>query len=189
MTAEVQLNPIGILLALVFLSAMGYLFRWMFRVPPPLPQAVAQVQRSVTAIHRILVPVDEAILSARAVELAARLGEAQKAELILAFVVEVPLTLALDTPLPEMEARGEGILKNASQIATQHGLPVERRMIHHRQAADGILQLARDENVDAIVLGVGLKRRTVPNEIGRTITDILRRAPCEVIIDRTPIPV
>lgn len=188
MTVQVQLSPLGISLGLVFLAAMSYLFFWMFRVPPALPQAVAQVRRSVTAIRKILVPVIEAVSSARAVELAARMGETQQAELILAFVVEVPLTLALGTPLPEAEARGQEVLKNAAQIAALHSLPVEQRMIRHRQAADGILQLARDEDVDAIVLGAGFKRRTIPSDIGRTTVELLRRAPCEVIVDRAAIP-
>jgi nucleotide-binding universal stress UspA family protein len=187
-TAQVQLSPLGIFLGLVFLAAMTYLFLWMFRVPPALPQAVAQVRRSVTAIRKILVPVIEAVSSARAVELASRMGEAQKAELILAFVVEVPLTLALGTPLPKVEAHGEEVLKNAAQIAAQHRLPVQQRMIRHRQAADGILQLARDEDVDAIILGAGLKRRTIPSDIGRTAAEVLRRAPCEVIVDRAAVP-
>ncbi len=187
MSPTVQLSPLGVILALSFLSAMTYLFLWMFRVPPSLPETVAVAQQSVAALRRILVPVVEAIPSTRAVEIAARLGETQKAELILAFVIEVPLSLALVTQLTEVEARGQAVLDDAARLAAQHGLPVERRLVRHRQAAEGILQVARDEDVDAIILGVGGKRRIIPSDLGRTIGEIMRRASCEVIVDRTPI--
>jgi nucleotide-binding universal stress UspA family protein len=167
---------------------MGSLFFWMFRVPPATPLPVVTARRSVAAIHRILVPTVEAMASERAVELACRLGEAQKAEIILVYVVEVPLTLSLDTAMPDQETKGREALNTAEFIVKQHGLPVHSRMMHQRYAADGIIQLAKEEEVDAIVIGVGLKRRATPGSIGRTTSEVMRRAPCEVIIDQAPIP-
>ena len=92
-------HPLGVLLALVFLTAMGLTFWWMFRVPPPLPREAARAYHSVAAIRKILVPVLGTLVSERAVELAARVGERQRAEIILAYVVHIPWTLPLNARL------------------------------------------------------------------------------------------
>lgn len=179
-------HPIGISLAIIFVASMSFLFFWMFRVPPPVPREVAAVRHSVTAMQRILVPVSGKMASERAVELACRLGEAQKAEIVLAYIVEVPFTLSLNTPVPAEEAKGQEALRTARFIVEQHGLPVKTRLIPHRYVWSGILDLAREELADAIVMGVGARNKGPGEEIGRTIQEVLRRAECEVILDKVP---
>jgi nucleotide-binding universal stress UspA family protein len=179
-------NALGIALAVVFVGCMGFLFWWMFRVPPLVPHKVAVVRRSVAAMQRILVPVSGKIASERAVELACRLGEAQKAEIVLAYVIEVPFTLSLGAPMPAEDERGNEALQTARFIAEQHGLTVSTRMIPHRQAWSGILRLAKEEVVDAIVMGAGTGRPGPAEGMGRTAQEVVRRAPCEVIVDKVP---
>ena len=119
---SVTLNPLGIVLATIFLVSMSLLFYWMFRVPPATPLPVAVARRSVTRIHRILVPVVETVASERAVELACRLGEDQKAEIVLAFIMVVPMSVPLEAPIPSLEATGRQALDTASFIVHQHNL-------------------------------------------------------------------
>lgn len=178
------LNPLGIVLAAVFTLSMALLFWWMFRVPPQVPHEVAAVRRSVAALQRILVPVSGKVTSERAVELACRLGVAQKAEIVLAYVIEVPFTLSLTTPLPAEETKGQEALRTAQFIVEQHGLPVKTRIVPHRYAWDGILRLAREEQTDAIVMSVG-RARPGDEVLGRTSQEVARRAECEVILDKT----
>jgi nucleotide-binding universal stress UspA family protein len=180
------LNPGGIGLAVLFVFLMVNLFRWMFKVPPHLPYEVVKARQSVSALHRILVPTTEGIASERAVELACRLGEAQKAEIIITNVVEVPFTLSLDTPLPEQEKLAQEALRTARFIVEQHGLPVQTKIIPHRYAWGGILRLAREEMVDAIVMSVGAGRPGLAERMGRTAQEVLRRAECEVVLDKVP---
>ena len=182
----VTLHPLGIALAVIFVGSMGLLFRWMFAVPPVMPREVAAVCRSVAALERILVPVSSKISSERAVELACRLGEAQKAEILLTYVVEVPFTLSLDTPVPQAEAQGQDALRVARLIVERHGLPVRTKIIPHRSASAGLLHLAKEELVDAIVMGVAGGRRTSAEDMGQTSREVLRKAPCEVILDMVP---
>lgn len=186
MTATITptFNPIGILLAIVFVVSMGLLFFWMFRVPPAMPHEVAAVRRSVAAMQRILVPVSGKMASERAVELACRLGAAQKSEIVLAYIIEVPFTLSLGAPVPTEEARGQEALRTARFIVEQHGLPVNTKLIPHRYAWGGILHLAQKEMVDAIVMSVGTERPGSAEGMGRTAQEILRRAECEVILDK-----
>jgi nucleotide-binding universal stress UspA family protein len=180
-------HPLGIFLAVIFVISMGLLFRWMFHVPPQVPREVAAVRRSVAAMQRILVPVSGKIASERAVELACRLGEAQKAEIVLAYIIEVPFTLSLDASVPAEEARGQEALRTARFIVEQHGLPVRTKIVPHRYAWGGILHIAKEEMVDAIVMGIGLRRQQAAGEIGRTAQEILRHAECEVIVAKAPI--
>lgn len=183
---NVHFTWLGILLALMFLTAMGVLFRWMFRLPPVVPLGVVTARRSVAGLHRILVPVVETMASERAVELACRLGEDQKAEIILAFIMEVPMALPLQTPLPGLEAKGRQALDTAKFIVNQHNLVAKLRMMPQRTAADGILRIAREEQVDAIIIGLGQRRRPIPGPLGQTVWDVLHKAPCEVILDKMP---
>ena len=148
-------NPLGMALAIVFVASMASLFWWMFRVPPLMPREVAAVRRSVAAMERVLVPVSGKIASERAVELACRLGEAQKAEIVLAYVIEVPFTLSLGAPVPAEEEKAEEALRTGRFIVEQHGLPAKTRMLPHRYAWSGILRIAKEEMVDAIVMGAG----------------------------------
>lgn len=182
----VQLHPLGFLLAFVFIGAISSLFYWMFRVPPALPLPVIRVRRSVAALRKILVPIGETIPSERAVEFACRLGHDQKAELVLVHVITVPYSLSLDSALPREEKSSQEFLDIGSQIASRFGVHAKTRIVRQRNAADGVLQVAREEQVDVIVLGVGQKRRVPGMDWGRTTSDILQRATCEVVIDRVP---
>lgn len=177
-------NPIGIFLAIVFVVSMGLLFFWMFKVPRAMPHDVATVRRSVAAMQRILVPVSGKIASERAVELACRLGANQRAEIVLAYIMEVPFTLSLGTPLPAEETRGQEALRTAQFIVEQHGLPVKTKIIPHRYAWGGILHLAKEEMVDALVMNVGEGRLGQAEGMGRTAQEVLKRAECEVILDK-----
>ena len=181
------LAPLGIIIAIVFVAAMGLLFFWMFRVPPKMTLEVASVRSAVAGLQRILVPVSGPIASERAVELACRLGEAQKAEIILAYIVEVPLTLALGTAMPEETAKGQAALETGRQIVEQHDLPVRTMIVPQRYAWDGILHIAEEEKVDAIVMSMGRRRRRPMETLGRTTTEVLKRAKCEVILDKAPV--
>ncbi len=184
MTADV--HPLGAFLAVAFVSSMGTLFFWMFHVPPALPLSVVKVHGSVDAVHKIVVPIVEAMPSERAVELACRMGNGKKAELVLVHVIVVPYTMPLDAPLPEREQAARAALDLGSLIAHRHGCHVQTRIVRHRNAAEGILQTTREVQADAILLGIGLKSR-VPGEWGKTSEEILRRAECEVFLDKVPI--
>ncbi len=183
----IQISSLGALLALVFVGAMSTLFYWMFHLPPVVPHRIVTVRRTVRALRRILVPVVETVPAERAVELACRIGEEQKAEIILAYVIEIPLTLPLNARMPDQEAAGRKALDTAEMLVQRHNLPVRSRMIPARHAADGILHLTQDEDADVIVMGVGVKRRAAPEQLGRTAEEVIRRAPCEVVLDKVPI--
>jgi nucleotide-binding universal stress UspA family protein len=179
-------HPLGVLLALVFLTAMGLTFWWMFRVPPPLPREAARAYHSVAAIRKILVPVLGTLVSERAVELAARVGERQRAEIILAYVVHIPWTLPLNARLPQQEERAQDAIKTAELLAERHNLPVRAYIVRHRMPIAAILHLVRKENVDVIVIGVSPRQPALRGQLRRMVPQLLRHISCELIIDWLP---
>jgi len=153
-------------------------------VPRPVSAEIARAVRSVGAVRTIFVPILEAYYSERAVELASRLGEGQKATILLGFVVEVPRTLSLGVALPKVEERGRRALEQASQIVANHHLQSTTEMIRAREAGEGITRTARDHDVDLIVLGISPEIGFVEGSTERVAEALFRHAPCEVIIDR-----
>jgi nucleotide-binding universal stress UspA family protein len=184
MAPEIHMTLLGALLAVVFAASMGSLLYWMFRVPLYLPAPVAKVRVSMGAIKRILVPALGADFAGREVELACRFGEDQNAEILLAYVLEVPRTLSLGAPLPEAEAQASQALDMASTIVTLHKLPYRVQVLRARVAGEEIVRAAAEQDIDMIVVGMKPGIGLIYENFARTLDVLLRKAPCELIIDR-----
>ena len=184
MTDPLDISAIGAILAAAFAIPMAALLLWMVRVPRPVPQEVARAVRSVGAVQTILVPILEHYYSERAVELASRLGEMQKARILLGYVVEVPRTLSLGVPLPLAEAQANRALEEGRTIVSMHGLQAQAEVIRAREAGEGIARVARDRGVDLIVMGISPGERLTEGSVARIAESLFRTCPCEVIIDR-----
>jgi len=180
----VHMSATGVVIALLFMSAMALLLWWMFRVPPPVAAEVAKARRSLDVARLILVPTTGQPYSQRAVELACRLAQEHRAEIMLVYVVEVPRTLGLDAPLDPAEREAQQALETGREVVLLHNLPVRTMVRRAREAGDGIIAAARDHNADLIVMGIAGNHRG--HTWGRTAEALLHRAPCEVIFDRLP---
>ena len=184
MAPELQLSFLGALLAFFFAASMGPLLWWMLHVPRAIPLAAAKARRAVGAIKKILVPTSGALYSERGIELACRLGEEQKAEIYLVNVIEVPRTLPLEAPMPEAEARAVDIIKRGEEIVSLRGLQGKGEVKRGRVAGEEIIRAAKDWEADLIVMGIRSQIRMAQEILGRTSDLVLRRAPCEVILDK-----
>lgn len=184
MVPELELSFLGALLAFIFAASMGTLLWWMFHVPRAIPLAAAKARRAVGAIKKILVPTSGTLYSERGIELACRLGEEQKAEIFLVNVIEVPRTLPLEAPMREAEVRAEEIIKRGEEIVSLRGLEGKGEVKRGRVAGEEIIRTAKDWEADLIVMGIRSEIRMAQEILGRTSDLILRRAPCEVIVDK-----
>ncbi|HZP02197.1 MAG TPA: universal stress protein [Terriglobia bacterium] len=180
------LHPLGIMLAFLFGLLMGGLLLWMFRVPAPVALEVAHARRSVSGIRRIMVPTQGAEHDERAVELACRLGAEQHSQVILTYVLEIPLTLSLGTPLPEQEQMASKAMQRSMEIVKLHNLEAVPQILRDRDAGRGILRAARDLDVDLVVIGMNPARSHFADPLGRTTETLLRQASFEVIVDKHP---
>ncbi|OGC78624.1 MAG: hypothetical protein A2145_02565 [candidate division Zixibacteria bacterium RBG_16_40_9] len=182
----VEVSVLGAILAFIFAISMGGLLWWMLHPPAMVGAAVAKARRSIGAIKRILVPTTGMPYSERGVEMACRLGLEQNAEIVLTYVIEVPRTLPLGVPLAEAEKEAQQALERAKEIVELHELTPITLLERAREAAEGIIRIAKEKEVDLIVLGIRSKLTGAQHLLGRTSDTLLRRAPCEVLLDKLP---
>lgn len=156
----------------------------MLRVPPPAPRGATTAVRSVQSIRKVLVPIIDLGASVRAVELAGRLNEGRKAEMLIVYVHEIPLQAPL--VMPEHDPKIERALNLAAFIATQHALSPRTKVAVARQVGPRIVEIANQEMVDLIVMGISLKNRPNEGPLGRIAEYVIREAHCEVVVDRVP---
>lgn len=181
-----QTSLLGFILALSFSASMGGLLWWMLHPPRPVSQVAAKVRVAVDAIKVIVVPTIGTEYSDRGIELACRLGQEQNATIRLVQIIEVPLSLPLGAHLPGHEDRAHEILEQGKGIVETHNLAVEMRVERARYAAEKIADMVLKENIELIVMGIHPKPGGVENIIGRTTEMLLRKLPCEIIIDAKP---
>src|SRR5947209_5935435 len=181
---SLALSPVGLTIAVAFSAALAGTLGWMLRVPPPAPRGATSTLRSVEAIRKVLVPILDLGASVRAVELAARLNQGHKAEMLIVYVHEIPLQAPL--VMPEKDPRIQRALAAAAFIATQHAIEPRTRVNVARQAGHRIVEIAREENADLIVMGISHQNRPNESPLGRVAEHVVRNAPCEVVVDRVP---
>lgn len=183
---SLHISTLGVILAVAFAGSLGGLLWWMLHPPAPIGAAVARAIRGVSAARRILVPAKGTSYSDRAIELACRLGQEQKAEIVLVYVIEVPLALPLGTPLAADEKRAQEALERGSQIVRLHGLEPVPLVERDRDVAHGVLRVARDQEADLVVLGVNPRRIAAGDSLGKSIEALLKKTGIEVIVDLVP---
>jgi nucleotide-binding universal stress UspA family protein len=176
----------GSFLALLFSGSMAAFLWWMLHPPRQVGEAAAKARHSLFAVKRILVPTSGFPYSERGVELACRLGQEQRAQIFLAYIMEIPRTMPLGIPLPDLEQKAREALERADSIVVLHGLKTDKMVHRARIAGEEISRIAREKDVDMIVLGIRSHVGLTENILGRTSDVILRQAPCEVIIDKLP---
>ncbi len=89
--------------------------------------------------------------------------------------------------MPEAEAKAQEIIKEGEAIVTLRGLPAKGEVRRGRVAGEEIIRAARDWEADMIVMGIRSEIRMAQEILGRTSDLVLRRAPCEVIVDKLAI--
>jgi nucleotide-binding universal stress UspA family protein len=181
-----HITLLGAALAAIFSTAMFTIIWWMLHPPPQVSLSVAKAKIAISALKKIIVPTTGTSYSESAVELACRLGLQQKAEIIATYVIEVPFTLPLNAAMGKAEAIAKEAMARAEAIVKHHNLSVKPKIERARQVGEGIVRLAKEEEADLIVIGIRPVAGSPEKIIGRTSETVLRRAPCEVIIDQRP---
>lgn len=180
-------HPLGVAIALGFAIVLGSTLFWMLHLPRAMAHEVARAVFSVQATRCIIVPILDLFYTERAVELACRMGKSQNASIVLAYIVEVSRLVALDSPvLPEVEERAEQALRHARTIVERHGLKAISTTARAREANEAITQIVHKYQGDTVVLGVQAVERHLPSVFARTADALMRRPPCEVLIDSMP---
>jgi APA family basic amino acid/polyamine antiporter len=181
-----------------------------------LTKRVSVTERSLTkqvpelSYRNILVPIFGTKLDDDIVSTAGRLAAAEQEEagedapgaahLDVVYVVEVPLSLALDAQLPpELEAEARRALERAADVGDEYAdVEVSTEMIRARKVGVGIVEAARRHDSEAIVVGAEPPSRirggatlggigaAKPEEIGAATEYVLMKAPCRVLLTAPP---
>ena len=136
---------------------------------------------------KILVPVDGSAYSLKAVETACDLAKSQApASLVLvAVAVEIPELEEGVYIAEKMKAQAQVALAKAKEIVQAQGVTAEAAVLTGVSPADEIVQAAKDQKADLIVLGSrGLAGKT-KSFLGSTASQVVTYSPCSVLVVKT----
>ena len=148
------------------------------------PYARRRHRRSpqVASTRQILLPFTATTLSRRALEAAIRLANVDGATLMPAFLATVPLSLSLESPLPNQYRIGMPLLEAIEQHASAKGVPVDSRVQAGRSYRHALARLLEREQFDRVIVSAADNPRTGLS--GRDLLWILEHANAEVLILR-----
>jgi basic amino acid/polyamine antiporter, APA family len=134
----------------------------------------------------VLVAFEEGTYSESAMAVALTLAAHRRGDVRVISTVTVPPALDLDAPLPEAEATATAVIETARQWAGR-GQRVRGRIVRVRpgEAGHRIVREAIEARSDAIVMPMPL-RRPSGRVLSPTLSVVLAKRPCRVIIDSAP---
>lgn len=135
-------------------------------------------------IKRILVPVNGCSADEKIVKLACNLARESKGIVEVINIIEVERSLPLDTTVEPQAEKGEEILNQAENAASEVDCKVETKLIQAREAGPEIVTAAKKRESDLIVMGVGYKKRLGVFNLGKTIPYVFKESSCQILLFR-----
>lgn len=171
-----------------------------------IPERALRHERAQPAFGSILVPILGTPLDDDIVQTAAKLAgethddvEEYGAVIEAIWVIEVPLALPLEAPLPQSQIRrAREALARAKVVGEEYeGVEVATAIVRARRAGEALVQEAQRRGVEAIVLAAEEPSRVrggallggvgpLENSIGEVTRYVIRKAPCRVILTAPP---
>lgn len=136
---------------------------------------------------KILVPVDGSAYSLKAVETACDLAKAQAPATIVltAVAIQIPELEEGVYIAEKMKVQAEIALAKAREVAQGKGVTAEVILATGASPADEIVQVAKDQQADLIVIGSrGLAGKT-RSFLGSTASQVVTYSPCSVLVVKT----
>ncbi len=138
-------------------------------------------------INRILVPIKGSGFDEDIIRLVCEMVRRTKAQVFVINVIEVKRTLPLDADMPSDLNRGEDILERAEVVARESRVDIETELLQARDVGPAIVDEAVERNVDTIIMGIPYRKRFGEFDTGRTVSYVLKNAPCQVWLLRQAI--
>jgi nucleotide-binding universal stress UspA family protein len=180
----IAVHPAGVIIALCVVAAVIATIYWMLH--PPSTRADIEAKQAEAMLHKmvgsIIVVFSEDIHSEHMMVLAARLARRERADLLAVYVIEVPLILPEGAEMPDEDRAGYDMLATAEVIAQHHDVHLITEVLHARSVSSGVIELAKRENANLIVLGSYREGKYSNAPLGRAIEEIATRAKCDVLI-------
>lgn len=184
MTYTLQITITGLVCAIIIAGSISATLWWMLHPPASYVQKLAlqaetELGRLVGSIMVVFTP---EIDSAHMMVLATKLARGEKSELLAIYVIEVPFTLPPSAEMPEEERTAMDSLGAAEAIAMRSGVNIRTETVHARQTSQAVLDIAKREKAQLIILGSFREGKYTGAPLGRTIESIAANAKCDVLI-------
>ncbi len=180
----IAINPIGALVAAAIVLAVVATLWWMLH--PPISKVQEIARDAETELERmvgsIIVVFSENIASQHMMALAAKLAKGERSELLAIYVVSVPYSLPPDAEMTDEERRALDALGAAQAIAAKADINLRTETVKARSTKQAVLDIAKRERANLIVLGSFREGKYTGAPLSRTIEEIAAEAKCDVII-------
>ena len=180
----VHITGIGAIVALVVAGAIVSTLWWMLHPPPSYVQNLARKAESELErmVGSLIVAFSPEIDSSHMMALAAKIARGERSELLALYVVEVPYTLPPDADMPFEERSALDALGAAETIANKSNVAIRTEIVKARSTKQAVLDVAKREKANLIILGSFREGKYSGAPLGRTIEEIAADAKCDVLI-------
>ena len=138
---------------------------------------------------RILVPVNGEPHNERTFRWACQLARESKTELHAIYVIEVPLTLSLESEISKDIDKGEEILGRIEAIASEEKYKgLQARFLRARQAGPAVVAESENKFMDLLIVGIPYNRQFRECHLGSTASYIFHNANCQIMFSREQAP-
>jgi nucleotide-binding universal stress UspA family protein len=181
---DAQPHLLGLLIGLFIVAAVSRTVYWMLHPPTTTAEMAARETESEVEeiVGSIIVVFASDIHSEHMMALAARLAQRERAQLLAAYIIEVPLTLPVGAEMDVENREALGVLATAEAIARKRNVEIETEVIPARQVSQGVLDLAKRRDAHLIVIGAYREGKYAGAPLGRAIEHIAGNAQCDVLI-------
>lgn len=133
---------------------------------------------------KVMVAVGGQGIDAEVVRLACRMTDTHGGKIYGVHIIEVNRSLPLGAVLDEVVERGEKILDEVEQLATEAQLNVETELVQARDTGPALVDEAVEWGAELLVMGLPYKRRFGEFNLGKTVPYVLKNANCRVLLFR-----
>jgi nucleotide-binding universal stress UspA family protein len=181
---HVHVTVAGALIAVFIAGAVGTTLWWMLHPPESYVQRIAAKAESELErlVGSLIVAFSPEIDSSHMVALAVKLARGERSELLALYVIEVPYTLPPDAEMPLEERTALDALGAAETIANKNNVAVRTEIIKARSTKQAVLDVAKREKANLIILGSFREGKYSGAPLGRIIEEIAADAKCDVLI-------
>ncbi|MCQ5375017.1 MAG: amino acid permease [Methanomassiliicoccales archaeon] len=132
---------------------------------------------------RVLIPVDD-VRNVGLIDLGCIVAAKNHGEILLTNIVEVPTAVPIDAVDRKVVEERKKMLEKLKVYAELRGVPTRALVSVSHDIVTAIIDTAKEEAANMIILGWKGYTRTKKRIFGRKLDDILRGTPCDVIVMR-----
>ena len=130
--------------------------------------------------YRVLIPVDDPKATAL-IELGSIIAQNNGGELLLMTVVEVPTAVPINAVSMKVVEDRKKMLEKLKRLGEMKGVPTRAVVSVSHEIVTAIIDTAKEEQANMIVIGWKGYTHTKKGVLGRKIDEILKQSPCDVI--------